>query len=804
MTKKIIALLCILSALLALLSGCGSAEVIAPAENTYSKTLYSFSTYEQSPDVLIDGVLDDEVWQGKGWFRNTFLANYTASMPIIEVTGFPTQYGVYIASVVYDQNLTSDGERYPGKNSNWELYLSACNVGEDLFSDENNASWSVNRIYVDMYGSVNSNYTNIDRAVVVDGELNSGMTTKATLEMLVPWAVLDVDTSLGIPEFFGILPCYRAVLQSGGSTSWMAPVDGSISNTTAAYLFDATGFTAADAEGAVLGDGYYGYAKSRGWDLSRIESGIVESTRGGTDKIFFTQQFDNNFIVEATVIPVSGIKSTTPKAGITFLKPDGSSHAVLLSADGDGSLVSSVNGTKNFADYQLVTIDKNYTQTTLSDYDTANENATRQEGVKLTVIKYGSHFWYFADGKFLTEEELVAMDGNCMPGLYSVSMDAIFTDYSCQAIDFEQLTQYLNTKGIYTVQASVDGAGGTVSVDRTSLQSGGNYTLRFNTNSGYRLSSVLLNGTQLLPSIRSKANGGTYTVKKVSSNQSITVTFESCEEVSYSGTVTSDGIGVPATLILENTQDRSLYYEIAGGSVFDLKVPAGTYELAVVAETYKGLGKTLKLTESMTEDLTIEKSDFVSSVTVNGKNLASDMDYYDLSLEYDGKVYGSRELGTRGHSLFMDGSGSDFVAQVTMKYTSDFSAGGSFQSDVLAGFSIHDGSSSFAVWARENGIVTTSGSWKYTMGIFPKKVLTYPEAQTAVFAIAKLGEDFYVYLDGKQVYSAKWVELTSAIPADSDVAIALSMWQDKTCEIEYSNYSVLYDTEAVKAFIDAH
>ena len=59
--------------------------------------------------------------------------------------------------------------------------------------------------------------------VIVEGELNSGNTTKATLEMFLPWETLRVDVTKGIPQTVGILPCYRAPLEIGGSTAWMSP-----------------------------------------------------------------------------------------------------------------------------------------------------------------------------------------------------------------------------------------------------------------------------------------------------------------------------------------------------------------------------------------------------------------------------------------------------------------------------------------------------------------------------------------------------------------------------------------------------
>ncbi len=807
MSKKVFTVICVLSLLAVLLAGCAAEQTIAPAENSYSQTRYSFTTREQSPDVVIDGVLDEEVWQGKGWFKNTYLANSTGNMPKMELTGFPTEYGVYIASVAYDQNLTSDGERMPSINTNWELYLCACDVGEDLFSSENNGEWSMKRIYIDLFAAANSYHTNIDRAVVVEGELNSGATTKATMELFVPWEVLDVDTTKGIPESFGVLPCYRGVLSVGGNTSWMPPVDSSIDKTTASYLFDKDGYINADQEGCVLGDGYYGYAKSKGWDITRLSEGIVESPRGGHDKIFFSDAFGENFIVETTIIPVSAVNDAYPKAGITFLKSDGLYYTIFLDPQSASGLVDSINGTKNFPGYHLTTLHSNggWNQAALTGYDTRNPNAAKQEGVKLTVVKYGTSFWYFVDGKFVRNQEVIFMDGDCMPGFYSLGMDAIYKDFSCREISFEDLTDYLNQNDMYTVEANVDGAGGTISVNKSSLRAGEGYTLTFNTKSGYRMASLLINDVDQIAVLRAGAHEGSCFIGNVTENHKVVAVFEKCDEVTYTCSFTNGEKGIGASVILENTADGSVYYaaDISANKKYEFKLPAGTYRMTVVSQGYKGLSRIMELSADTTEEVLVERSSFADAVKVNGKTVSSDKRNFDLSREFEGKVVGSRKLGTRGSNLFMDGTGSDFLAHVTLNYITDFQPDGDYQPDVFAGFTFHNGTDYFSIWARTSGIVH-SRTWNYTMELFGQEILTYPDARGGDFSVAKLGNDFYVFFNGREVYRTSWSELTDKIPANSEVAVGLTMWQDKDCDIEFSDYSVTFDSEAVKQYIDTH
>lgn len=662
-----------------------------------------------------------------------------------------------------------------------------------------------------MRSDSDTRFPDYDRAVVVEGELNSGNTTKATLGMYLPWEMFDVDITNGIPESIGILPCYRAVLQAGADTSWMNPVSSGLNTTTDMYLFDANGYINADAADCILGDAFNGYAKSKGWDLSRIDEGIAECDRGGWDKIFFSEYYGEHFIVEATIVPVTAKGDPWPKTGFTFQKLDGQHYTIWLDPSGENGFVDSINGTKNFPTYQITTLDQDggWNQHTLTGYDITNPNATKQEGVKLTVVKFGGYFWYFADGKFLTSEEISFMDGNSIPGFWSLGMHTIFKDFSCEEINEDRLTEYLNEKSLYIIDASVEGPGGSVTASKKSLASGESYQLSFEIKNGYRLKSVQINGEEWIEEVGQNASKGTYTVENVQGNQSVIVKFEKCNEVTYSGSITNGENAVSGTIVLEGVSDHSAYYviEATDKKGFEAKIPAGQYTALITATGCKGLEKTIDLSADLTEDIVLTVSDFAATQKVGGKNVKSAMEKFDLTMEHEGKVYGSYALGTHGDTLYFNGSGSDFVVQATMKYTTIFQANGSYQTDLLGGFGFSDGTSENYLWARDNGIVYTADGWQgwtYQMGIFGKSVLMYPNPQTAVLTVAKQGENLYVYLDGRKVFTAKWSDVAPNIDPSSDIAVGLNMWTDKEAELEYSNYSVNFDSDYVASFINSH
>ncbi len=446
MSKKLICVLCVLCLLMsALLCACsgGETENIDPIEKEYEK-IYSGSKIKATA-VSIDGVLDEEIWDTLGWWQNTSLSNEYGVLPKIKLTAFPTDEGIYFASVAYDSNLVADGGRYPNFNSNWELYFSVCPDDESLFEEKNTGLWTLRRIYVQMDGQLSSWYTDIDRAVVVDGELNSGNTTSATVEMFIPWGSIGYDTAKGIPSRFGILPTYRYTLGEGASTTWMNPTDGNVSSTVSAFIFDKTGYINGDNlyPDATVGDGAYGYSKGRGWDFTQIDDeGTIHSTRGYNEKIYFKEMYGSSFLVETTVIPVAPNGGGDTWAGIHFLQANGNevSYQFPLS-----NLVDSVDGTKNFADYSLrCSIGGARSEAALlSGYSLTNANATTQEGVKLTVMKYGTDFWYFIDGKYMGTQNIPEMDSDCMPGLFSRYAEAYYKNYSCVEINKTDAQEYL-------------------------------------------------------------------------------------------------------------------------------------------------------------------------------------------------------------------------------------------------------------------------------------------------------------------------------------------------------------------------
>lgn len=248
---------------------------IAEAENTYDPKYKSFCTSPQSEEITIDGKMEEEAWEGKGWFTNTYLQNTTGVMPKWKVTGFPTEYGIYLAAVAEDNNLVNDGEHTMAKNSSFGFYVDVDNVGEKHANDLLYAT----KITVDMRGDAHSSEgNNFDRAVVVEGKLNSKQTQRATAEIFLPWDFLQVDVSKGIPEEFRLYPVYCGVFEGEDwGTNMILPIGNAEYDIYNYWRFNQDGYMTPDREDAVLGDTVTGVAKTGNWDVSgnRKESFVL-------------------------------------------------------------------------------------------------------------------------------------------------------------------------------------------------------------------------------------------------------------------------------------------------------------------------------------------------------------------------------------------------------------------------------------------------------------------------------------------------------------------------------------------------
>lgn len=809
-TKKIIIIVASILAGILLVAGSVfaifllSKEKVAKAENQYDKKYDSYCTYPHAEEIQIDGVLDEPCWQDKKWFHNTYLSNTEGNMPEFEMTSYVDEYGIYIAMVSQDTNLSSDGQRHNEKNTNFELYLVGKDVGATL---ENDTVYTI-QLNIDVYGECNSYVNNFARAVSTNGEINSGETTSATLELFMPWETLGVDKTKGIPTKFYAMPAYYAVLTGQERGSIMKPVWFPYKLVTDYYVFDKDGYTNADAKDAVVGDGKFGQAKTANWDVSRESERIVQSSTGTEHhRIYFTEHYGQDFIVEATMVPVGGLNNEAPKAGIYFQTSAGVYNAVFLDMK-EAYLTAGKNGTRNFDTVRVAALDNEDNGWNLKYYDEKmykNTTASAKEGTKLTVIKSGAYYWVFVDGKFVTTLEYFFMDNDVFPGLYSLGGNVIFKDYSCEEINKKTLTEYVNQKGLYMIEAKTKKAGGEVTTSEFSVEKGGSYDIELKSKSGYRVSSVLVNGKELINDVKKNAKGGIYTVADVKENQEIEVSFEKCDGFTFSGTLKAGEDFVNGTVTLSGITDKELCYKVnaSGKKGFSLKVPAGKYEVLVHVEGSPKVADTITISKDTEKNYTVQASTFAGKVTVNEKEVSSKMTAWNIEDEHLKKVSTSYTKGGRLAPLYFTKTGTDFAAETTVRYTTTFTEAASlYQPDLMGGFVFDDGTSKAFLMAKKDGFVYTG--YKNVYGLMKNKVLMYPDKQSVKLGVVKVGDKISVYLDDKLVKTMDWATVAPKMNAKSQLAIGLYMLADKNADIEFTNYSLQTGTTAAKKYIANH
>ncbi len=803
--KKIIIIVSSVLAALAVVAGVialvwvFSQEHIVKAEYEYEEEYHSFCTYPHDENIAIDGALDEACWQNKNWFTNTFLSNTGGNLPVLDMTSYIDHYGIYIAAVAEDTNIISDGQRNKTLNSNFELYITVENVGEELPSDY------VNTIVfnIDMNGDLGSRITNVDRAVVVDGEINSGQTKSATLEMFIPWESLNIDKTKGIPDKFYCCPSYLASLAGSTLTSVMKPVWFPYQYSKDSYIFNADGYTLVDREGAVVGDSKFGHAKTANWDISQEADGIIRSSIGSENhKIFFTEEYGKNFIVETTMIPVKDLNNDAPKAGIFFQMPTGMYNSVFLDMRED-YLTAGKNGTKNFKTLRVAALDYEdaWNMEYCDDEMYENPKASSKEGTKLTVIKYGPQYWVFIDDKFVTTLDYYFMDAEVIPGLYSLGGDVIYKDYSCKAIDAQDLEEYVHEKGLYFVKAQIGSAGGEVSTSEFSVAKGGSYDIEIISNTGYEVSSVLINGVEKINDVKKNGTGGTYTVSNVKADQEIKVSFQKCEGSKFTGQVKAGENYIGATVEVRGITNKALLYKVnaAGEKGFSVMLPNGKYEVTCVAEGYQKAVKTITIKGEASAVYEVIPSEFAESIELNEKTVKSSMSVWDTEDEHLKKVSTSYSAGGKTKPLYFNKTAKDFVVETTIDYTTQFKGGVDYQPDLMGGFAFNDGTNNGYIMVRQSGLVYTD--WKKLDGLLDYKALAYPDKVTANFAIAKKGDTVYAYLEDRLVATIAWSDIVPNVKADTEVAIGLYMLADKTADIQFSNYNLQTGTGSASSYI---
>ncbi len=783
---------------------------IADASNTVNHQYDNWAVYPGDPSMKIDGELDEPQWQGKNYYHDTYLNNETGALPSYSITAFPTEYGVYVASELTDTNLRllgRFGDRSYTMSSHWFLRIAAVSPGDSPLV--NNDLTRLKEFYIWMNADIFTKVEGVDRAVKVKGKLNSEQTEGAVLEAFFPWKTLGIDTSLGIPEQIGIYSTYYGFTPGNDQAEEMVHNLTHVYEYTSYPQYDKNGYTNADREGAVVGDGKFGYAKNPTWDVSNEKNGVVRSVGDGEySQIFFRDHFGPNFIVDVRLVPVKDHHNSGAAAGILFQALNGNYHAVFLDLK-PAAMLNGPGGTKNFSAYNLRTInneDNRWTNRVPSVETARITDPATTLGVRLTVVKRGAAFWYFCDGKFLYAETIPHVDMDVMPGFYSLGADVIYRDYSCKPATNEEITSYLNKAGVYTVETDADASAGTVSTV-PSVKRGGDYEITFRTKPGYTISSILINGTNRTAEARAAAVKGVWKVTGVTSNQKVVIKYSKVTGSAYNARVTDSKGGIAASYTMEGVSDPLLYYEGTVGTDGNLSaaVPRGTYKLNVFSSGLKGFVQTVTV-PSAKGSFSLSPSDFAASVRASNGTATSSPSAWDTSNEGGGVVYCSWNNGTgKLAPNFFKQTAKDFCITMTLSYSTDFKPGTTYQDWLGGGVYLSDGKNTGWVVCWYDGFVTPDWNRVACGAVTGGPRLVWPNPQNNLeFTVVKVGGNVSVFFDGKLGSTVPLSKVGASLDANANLAIGLVMVSDKPADLEVKNYSLSTGTAAALSYLSGH
>lgn len=261
-------------------------EKQADPETIYNTPKVDLDDYEYQPtynvygEVTLDGKLDDDVWKNQNKLQESFLVGGIEHN--IEISTYFAQEGLVVYYKLTGSPVYFNQYRDSGNNSGLELYFA-----NDTLDNIEQGAWEVSLDAGGQYTSkkyfktaaleyaYHQYYAFIDRAICIDGELNSPDSNGFIMEIMFPWQFLTDDGKMAdtISMDAAVIYCADRV---GGRNAWVStakscnPIYNWV-NPLSWYRFSKFGFIESDAEpvsvinggtgvenGSILIDGTFG------------------------------------------------------------------------------------------------------------------------------------------------------------------------------------------------------------------------------------------------------------------------------------------------------------------------------------------------------------------------------------------------------------------------------------------------------------------------------------------------------------------------------------------------------------------
>lgn len=784
MNKKLLVLLVAACAIFAtgIFAACSSSETLG---GKYTTDYHRVFTDECDDFMTIDGKLDEEVWTNKKYVTNAFPVPGLVNDVSLKYTVHATEKGLYIGSTVNDTDFRCV-RPFSKSDSNWKVY-----VAPDGATVNNQAY--VKSFQIDYAGVRSAQAAKVSSAVSVDGEVNSGNTRGASMEVFVTWEQLNIDCSgyeQGYPDKIRAYVTYTIV--SGSSRESSRVISSAFTGAAKPsmyYLFGAEGYVNADRDDAILGDAPNGFAKTSGWDLSG--DGFVESVGDNVQTLWFRNAYSERFAAEVKIKPVGNINDSGAKVGMIAYVDTNRFRSFLLNA-ADGNLTAD-GGARNFDRCQTfgLTYYPYYTWTMQAfGVDTSVDMDAYPDGCVMRIVKDGENAYYFINDTFVYGEKCPYLDGKTYVGLTSVGFDAVFTDYEFRDYSADEAGLIAELDGVARLSVK-NGSGGYAEIDDIAIKSGGSAEIRFNVWQGYTIASVEANGEDITETVRASVAGdkkyltdGVCTIWNVLDDTEFTVNYAPIAEKRTVKILLANGKNEPVSgKAIIYGDDPLLRYEVSVGESGTIcALPAGVGLKALL--TTDGEGTLIASIEENEDEYTFVLGEpaIGGDYTYDGGfGVASARTGWDYTFQSEGTVY------------------ADETANATCAYF-----GGHYDDTAVVKVTINK-SVSAEQWAFA-GIVMANPSVRVETGIQAQKLRYYrggvytdvknvftntlfgTEKRSVTFALVRSGGKIRVYetVNGQEKLAYEADDLIAG-----KAAYGLTVRGNNDLDIEFTNITVL-------------
>ena len=695
------------------------------------------TAYGAKPDldtVVIDGILDDELWQGKKWYTQYESTHKTK----FQVTTAMSPKGFYLAASCNDNFIYWNGYNYFFSNTNFSFQFYAGN-NTYITADANNTR--VTHKFINLRSRIGGQYN-------LPGK-GGGM----VVEFFIPWEELGIDVSKGLPASIKILPLYNYPPSPDSVTEALYPTFVKTTGDSGQVpKFGANGYLDGDEDEAIVGSHKGGKGRTNGWTITdpgtenETATSSATATANFAQAAFFRNLTSSTFRISAK-IKVKDIGKDA-RVGLMIYKDDINYRAVALSIS-----ASNFAGGK-MSKYVL----KGYTNyphriTEVTDLVEVQPTNGPTDEIELSLYNKSGNLYYIVNGKYAYSEDASYAGLNAFAGFYAFNTTAQFSDYTFTDYETEQEFDEEMAKYAYLVNIRTEGAGVTVTTDQLAVSREADNVLTVTTTfkNGYTMDENKFEYTigrqtkSMHDLYMSEAQGGVLVMRgitgnieirakarKVTDSDNVTVEMPYVVKDAMTGEVIKS-----ADVTLYGTHPYSRYNQLfiaTNSSKFNVR-PGETWKYEVTSSGYRDSKGELLGGATVNQSLTQPAEMIITNSVVGGiaesvlkpdgtpkssiSAISNPGTMWDLSRESESKAVFQTSTNDRDVVFFSGRTVSDFqVAYVEIINRTDPASFSSFENDPAAGFILKSGATESFMGLRKTGLRLKKERNNWTAGTY--------------------------------------------------------------------------------------